>query len=450
MLSTKVISTQRPRYNVLFITADDLNCRLRCYGDEIAHTPNIDRLAQLGVTFMQAYCQYPLCNPSRASMLTGLRPDKTKVYDNSLHFRKILPDVVTLPELFKRNGYFVARVGKIFHYGVPGQIGTSGLDDPQSWHHFVNPRGCDKDEEDRLINYTPKIGLGAALAWHISEGKDEEHTDGIGATETIKLIEQNSDKPFFIAVGFYRPHVPWIAPKRYFDLHPLEKFKLREEPKDHTANVPQASLTVRPPNYGLNEEQIRHCLRSYYASVSFMDAQVGRLLDALEQLKLLDKTIIVFVSDNGFLLGEHGQWQKNSLFEESARVPLIIAAPDASGKGKKCLRTVELIDIYPTLADLCGLKMPDSLDGKSLRPLLDNPSESWDKPALTQVRRGKIMGYSIRTERWRYTEWDEGNAEVELYDHENDPCEFKNLAQDANYAHVRKELRELLRSAIRQ
>ncbi|HKS37183.1 MAG TPA: sulfatase [Verrucomicrobiae bacterium] len=435
--------------NVLFIASDDLNNALGCYGHPLVKSPNIDRLAKRGMRFDRAYNQFPLCSPSRVSLLTGLRPDTTRIYNLQTDFRKTaLSNAVTLPQMFRQNGYFVARVGKIFHYGVPGQIGTTGLDDPQSWDRVINPRGRDKDEEGKLINHTPKRGLGSSLSFLAADGADEEQTDGKAATEAIRLLEETKDKPFFLAVGFYRPHCPYVAPKKYFDLYPLQKVKLPKDPPNDLKDIPEPAQWTRPPNWGLSEQQLREALQAYYASITFMDAQLGRLLDALDRLKLAENTIIVFWSDHGYLNGEHGQWMKMSLFEESARVPLIIAAPAAKAKGKASARTVELLDIYPTLAELCGMTPPSSLHGRSLRPLLDEPKAQWNKPAYTQVTRGsgqnRFMGYSVRTERWRYTEWDEGRKGVELYDHDKDPREFTNLANDPKYSKTLAEMKELL------
>jgi uncharacterized sulfatase len=436
-----------PRFNVLFIAVDDLNVSLGCYEHPLVKSPNIDRLAAHGIRFERAYCQYPLCNPSRSSLLSGLRPDTSRIYDNATPIRKVFPDIVTLPQLFKNNGYFSARVGKIYHYGVPGQIGTSGLDDAPSWNQFINPRGRDRDDQADVINFTTNRQLGAALCWMEAKGTDDEQTDGKVAAEAIRLLEEHKDGPFFIAAGFYRPHVPDVATKKYFELYPLEKISLPQEPPDHLTNIPPIALTTKPLNYGLPEEKLRTFKRAYFASISFVDAQIGKVLDALERLKLAENTIVVLFGDHGWSLGEHGQWQKQLLFEEVARVPLIIALPKAAVTGVSP-RPVELVDIYPTLADYCGLKPPANLEGRSLRPLLENPKARWLVPAVTQQVRNEggkaIMGYSVRTEHWRYTEWDGGAAGSELYDHLNDPHEFLNLAKDPRYAKSVADMKKLM------
>ena len=435
-----------PRLNVLFIATDDMNCDLGCYGNPLVQTPNIDRLAARGTRFDRAYCQFPLCSPSRTSLMTGLRPDTTQVFDLKKHFRTVLPDVVTLPQLFRTNGYVAARVGKMYHYGVPGDIGTSGLDDPASWDTVFNPRGRDKDEEGQLINYTPKRGLGSSLSFLKAGGTDEEQTDGIGATEAIKLLEEHQGRPFFIACGFYRPHCPYVAPAKYFGRIPFEQVRMPEISPSFPETVPAPSLaSTKPwPWFGVTEMQARESKQAYWAAIAFVDAQVGRLLDALDRLKLTDKTVVVFWSDNGYHVGELGLWKKQSLFENSARVPVILAAPGQKTKGQGSPRTVELLDLYPTLADLCGLTPRHKLAGRSLRPLLDDPKAAWDKPAFTQVWRGGFSGHSVRTERWRYTEWDDGSKGAQLYDYQTDPEEKHNLAGDTKHAPTVAQMRVLV------
>jgi uncharacterized sulfatase len=439
------LGAERP--NVLFIATDDLNCNLGCFGHPVVKTPNLDRLAERGTRFERAYCQFPLCSPSRTSLMTGLRPDTTQVFDLRKHFRTVLPDVVTLPQLFKTNGYFAARVGKIYHYGVPGDIGTSGLDDPASWNYFFNPKGRDKAEEGMLINHTPKRGLGSSLSFLAADGADEEQTDGIGTTEAIRLLEENKGRPFFIAMGYYRPHCPYVSPKKYFEQVPFEKSQMPDVSETWKAQVPEpATGSTRPwPWFGVTEQQGREALQAYWASIEFVDAQIGRLLGTLDGLGLADKTIVVFWSDNGYHVGEHGLWKKQSLFENSARVPVIIAAPGQKIKGHASLRMIELLDLYPTLADLCGLEPKHELAGRSLKPLLDDPHAPWDKPAFTQVWRGGFPGWSVRAERWRYTEWDGGTKGAELYDYTTDPGEERNLVDDPKHAGAVAELRALMK-----
>ena len=437
------------KLNVLFIAVDDMNNDLGCYGHPLVKSPNIDRLALRGVKFDRAYCQFPLCSPSRSSLMTGLRPGTTKVFDLQYHFRTGLPNVMTLSQCFMTNGYYAARVGKIYHYGNPGQIGTSGLDDPPSWQHFVNPAGRDKTVlETDVINYTTNRGLGSAMSFlSDKQGRDEEHTDGKVATEAIKLLEEHKDQPFFLAVGFYKPHTPYIAPKKYFDLYPIDQIKLPALSEDDRERIPKPALSsTQPwPYFGVKEDEARECKQAYYAAISFVDAQIGRVLDAVDRLKLWDSTIVVFWSDHGYHLGEHGLWMKQSCFEESARVPLVISAPGRKARGQVSPRTVELLDLYPTLADLTGLTPPSNLEGASLRPLLDNPEAKWNRPAFTQVQRGGFPGYSVRTERWRYTEWDDGAKGAQLYDHDKDPHELVNLINDPKSAAALAEMKALVK-----
>jgi uncharacterized sulfatase len=283
-----------------------------------------------------------------------------------------------------------------------------------------------------------------------AKGDDDEQTDGKVASETIRLLEEHKSKPFFIAAGFYRPHVPDIATAKYFKLYPLQKVSLPDEPAQHIANIPPVALTTQPLNYGLDSEKLRLFKRAYFASISFVDAQIGKVLDAVDQLGLAENTIIILFGDHGWCLGEHGQWQKQLLFEESARVPFMIALPKTKVKGV-CSKPVELVDIFPTLADLCGLKPPPNLEGFTLRPLLKNPKARWTHPAMTQQARNRganqIMGYSVRSDRWRYTEWDEGKQGSELYDHDTDPHEWTNLATDSKQSGALAELKKMLAEA---
>lgn len=436
------------KLNVLLLVSDDLNCELGCYGASQMKTPHIDALARRGVRFDRAYCQYPLCNPSRASFLTGRRPDGTGVYDNAVRFRENISQTVTLPELFKQNGYFVARIGKLYHYGVPLQIGTDGLDDPQSWTQVINPRGIDREVHDRIFTLTPGQ-FGGTLSWLSLPSQDEEHTDGIAATEVIRMLEKHRDEPFFLAAGFYRPHTPYVAPTHYFDKYPLEEVRLRQVPENHRQGVPApAFASHKKEQEQLTDPLRREAIQAYQASISLMDAQVGRVMEALDRLGLAENTVVVFVSDHGYHLGEHGLWQKQSLFEESARVPLIVAAPGAAGAGQASPRTVEMIDIYPTLAELCGLQAPGYLDGASLAPLLVAPQAEWNKPAITQVRRNVADGYALRTERYRYIEWSGGDAGRQLYDHQQDPEEYRNLAELPEHAATVGELSALLKKHV--
>jgi len=442
--------------NILFIAADDLSCALGCYGDPIAKTPHLDRLASTGTCFLNAYNQLPLCNPTRASVMTGLRPDTIKVYDLDRHFRDEVPDAVTLSQQFMKHGWWAGRVGKIYHYNVPASIGTDGFDDPPSWQKTVNPIGRDKTDEHLVFNAEPHRKISAALSWLAADGKDEEQTDGMIATEAIRLMEEHKKDPFFIAAGFFRPHTPFVAPKKYFDMYPLEEMRLPFAPSDDREDIPTAAFAHNCPipHYGLDELTCRKAMQAYYACVSFIDAQVGRMLDALDRLSLTNNTIVVFWSDHGYHLGEHnGIWQKRTLFEQGARAPLIIRNPMSKGNGQACRRIVEFIDIYPTLTHLAGIKTPKQIEGRSLVPLLEKPVSEWNSFAITQVLRpadnrleAPVMGRSIRTERWRYSDWAEGKQGEELYDHLADPLEFNNLADNATKENLRiiKTLRIIL------
>ena len=444
--------------NVLFIAVDDLNTDLGTYGHGLVQSPHIDRLATRGIRFDRAYCQYPVCNPSRSSFMTGLYPEQTGVLTNQDSFRVRLPTVATLPQWFRQHGYHTARVGKIFHYGVPREIGTDGMDDSASWSETYNPRGIDREVHDRIHTIVPNQ-FGGTLSWLSLDPEEGPHTDELGATAAIRIMEQRhpsrTGKPLFLAVGFYRPHTPYVAPAPFFEMYPPDRIQpVLEVPGDRD-DIPVAALADRPRQRELDIEQRRTIIQAYYASVSYMDAQVGRLVNALEQLGLADNTIIVFFSDHGYHLGHHGLWQKGDLFEGSVRVPLIISAPQAgtSGAGTKAL--VELVDLYPTLVDLAGLPEPAHLAGRSLRPIMEDPERTGRAGALTvawsraagmhpEMRDRRVMGYSVRSDRYRYTEWDDGNAGAELYDYDRDPLEITNLAGESVYADTLSRMKQLL------
>lgn len=465
--STALRSAAAPRHpahgrtNVLFIAIDDLNTSLGCYGNHVVKTPHLDALAARGTVFQASHCQYPLCGPSRSSLMTGLAPDTTRVYALSTFFRKTIPDAVTLPQLFQTNGYSVARVGKIYHAGNPDQIGTDGQDDPASWQYVYNPDGVDHTEDEpRVTNFTPTRGqqskpgegsLGSSISFYEAPQPGHAMTDSLGADEVIRLLRANRDKPFFLAYGLYRPHVPWIVPKEYFDMYPLESIEARPFHPSELKLAPPAAYWTEPPNFGMDELERRKAIRAYYAATSFADAQIGRVLAELKALELEQNTIVVFWADHGWSMGEHGQWMKQTLFEPATHVPTLFAGPGTGKHGQVCHRTTEHLDIYPTLVELCNLKgAPGNLHGSSLVPLLRDPAASWDKPAISQVARPpqnpKIMGYSLRNERYRYTRWQGAQTGEELYDYQADPHEWSNLADDPAAQQLKAGLRQQLES----
>ncbi len=450
-------SKPKAKPNVLFVAVDDLNADLGAYGHPLVHSPNVDRLAKSGLRFDRAYCQYPVCNPSRSSFLTGLYPEQTGVLSNAGNFRERHPDLVTLPQLFKNNGYHVSRIGKLYHYGVPLQIGTPGEDDPASWSETINPIGIDRTELEPVKTLV-KGKYGGTMSWRIVDSKDEEHTDGQGAIAAIKLLEKNhpkkTGKPFFLALGFYRPHTPYVAPTHHAKHYPLDKIKPVLEKEGDRDDIPLAALPDRPHQRELSMEKRKEIIQAYYASTTLMDACLGQVLDALEKLKLKDNTIVVFLSDHGYHLGHHGLWQKSDLFEGSARVPLIISVPGMTTAGMGTSALTELVDLYPTLADLCGLSSPEHVMGDSLLPILQRPLRKGKEAAYTVTRirpkgfrtkdQPNPLGRTVRTKRYRYTEWSEGKHGVELYDYQKDPMEYTNLAEHTEYQETREELAALL------
>lgn len=429
-------SERQERLNVLLIVVDDLRPDLGSYGNPTVQSPNIDRLAARGVRFERAYSQFPVCNPSRASFLTGLRPSTTGVLDNTVHYRDLLPDVVTLPELFRKNGYFTASFGKVFHGGG----GRKGWANPQAWDVVSVPRGRRRGRQS--ARERSAFSNEKTIGWVASKGRDEEQHDGQVALETVTAIEQAGERPFMIAAGFLRPHAPMVAPERYFDLYSLDELR------PHLA--PGSDLPVRRPlatgEAGLDridEPTQLKLLRAYYACISFVDAQIGIIFDAMDRLGLWQDTVVVLLSDHGIHLGERGWWSKNTLSEVSARVPLIVHAPGLTSRGRSSGGLVELIDVYPTLAELAGVPAVPEVDGRSFVPLLGDPDRPWKSGAVTQAVRGRLSGYSVRTERWRYTDW--GPAGSELFDHQTDPAELVNVVSAAEHQESIAEFQSMFR-----
>ncbi|MFT5032032.1 MAG: iduronate 2-sulfatase [Candidatus Binatia bacterium] len=435
--------------NVLFLICDDLNCDLGSYGHPQVKSPNIDRLAASGRRFERAYCQFPLCGPSRASFMTGLYPDQNLVKRNAIYIREHVPDVKTIPQMFRDNGYFATRIGKLYHYNVPKNIGTSGHDDPYSWNQTFNPRGRDVDDEDKIFSLRPG-SFGGTLSWLAADGTDSEQTDGIAAAIAVKQLKKHAKEktPFFMAVGLFRPHTPFVAPKKYFDMYPLDKIVVPKTPKGYLDTLPagaRKSISRKKDQLNLADDLARQAIQAYYASITFADAQLGIILDELEESGLSKNTIVVFTSDHGYHMGEHGHWQKTTLFENAARVPLIISAPGMEDAGESSGSPVEMLDIYPTLAEMCRLRAPSYLSGRALSMELKSPSYVSKLGALTQYD----SGYSVRTARYRYTEWGEnGKAGAELYDHETDPREMVNLAGRPEHAATARKLAAKLRFRI--
>jgi iduronate 2-sulfatase len=460
----------RRKFNVLFLMSDDMRVELGCYGSMFhALTPNLDALAKSGVRFDRNYCQFPLCNPSRASLLTSRHPTRTRVLGNRTNLRDLHPDWTTLPQLFKENGYVSYRAGKIYH---------GGYDDAPSWTE-VGDEGAGTDEprsgptvgKTRVISSTnapPRpTNAPAALPQDLNrsaysdrivilDGNGEDHGDYRTADRTIAHLRQYQGQPFFIGCGFVKPHSPPTAPQRFFDLYDPRKIKLTP---DFAAwptvppGFPAAAIRKRNADLfigrGASEDEAREVIRAYIASISWVDWNIGRVLAELDRLGLRDNTIIVFAVDHGYQLGEKGKWSKaGSLFEMGTRVPLLMAVPGVKGNGQSCYRIVQSLDIYPTLVELCGLPQPAGLEGQSLVPLLHNPKAAWDRPAYSVWSEdgSTLHGVAVRTEKWRYAEYGpEGKNGAMLLDPHADPFEMKNLAEDPRQAKVCAELSALTR-----
>jgi len=444
-------SFKNEKLNVLFIIADDLNCDIGGYGNKTVKTPNIDRLIKNGIVFENTHCQYPLCGPSRASIMTGMYSDQTKITQNNVYLRNAVPDVITMGQRFRQQGYQSVRIGKIFHYDNPSAIGTSGTDDIHTWDQTINPYGRDKVEEYKINTLLPRR-YGGTLSWLAADGKDEEQTDGIGATEAINQLENFSKngQNFFLALGFYRPHTPYVAPKKYFDLYERNEIVIPNTGEEYLATLPlPAAKSIRAKEVQLNleEELAKEIKEAYYATTSFVDAQLGRVLEKLKQSGLDKNTIVVFTSDHGYHLGEHGHWQKQTLFENATRVPLIFSIPWDKTMIKRTNSPVELIDIYPTIMDLLDIKIPNHVVGKSLKPLMLNNTSNIRNSALTKWQNG----YSIKTEQYRITKWGEnGELGYELYNHLEDQQELNNLANDTSKFIILDSLKKIIDMRINE
>jgi iduronate 2-sulfatase len=437
------------RLNVLLIAVDDLNNRIGCYGDPIVKTPNIDRLAHRGVRFDHSYCNYPLCNPTRTSLLSGRRPETTRVFDNNTPPRTYLKDAVFLPEYFRGNGYFTARVGKVAHGTFEHQIrwdvseSRAGVpiaqDNALTDEDTALDRAAKKERKAarQAAGKTPKKAARKAegdegalkLTWTPTDRADADEPDGATARRIAQLLRENKDKPFFIGCGFHKPHLPWVAPRKYFDMYSLDRIKLPNTPPDDRDDIPPLALTFTKGDEQMTDVQRRQAILAYHAATTFMDAQLGVVLDTVDQLKLWDNTVVLLFGDHGWHLYDHLQlWRKMTVFEQAARAPLIVHAP-GKRENVACPRLVEFVDIYPTLTELCGLQPAPNMEGTSFTPLLSSPQREWKKAAYTIVARGKNrFGRSVRTDRYRYTEWDDGEHGVEFYDHETDPNEWTNVA----------------------
>lgn len=460
------------RPNVLFIAVDDLRTELGCYGQQAIRSPNIDALAKSGLVFERAYCQLAVCNPSRVSIMTGLRPDSTRVWDLLTQFRDTIPAAVTLPQQFMKHGYHAVSYGKIFHNPWPDNQSWS---EPHAWP--TDSSLWSADAKRRLADYrqtmraTGKsdaaIARMRAQATEIVDIPDAQHKDGAIAEQALAAMRRlaKQKQPFFLAAGFVRPHLPFVVPRKYWDMYDAEAIPLAENP-DLPDGSPAFAMntmyelrdyhdfhnTPQPHQGSLTPAQQRRLKHGYYASVSFIDSLVGRLIAELDSLQLADNTIVVLWSDHGWKLGEHNSWCKQTNHEIDAQVPLIIRAPKTASVGQRTAALVELVDVYPTLCELAGLPVSDQLEGRSMVPLLANPDLPWKQTAISQFKRRngrtELMGYSMRTDRYRYNEWqNRQSGEVvatELYDHDTDPQENVNISGLPEHITLLQELSQQL------
>ncbi|MFP6565497.1 MAG: sulfatase [Myxococcota bacterium] len=472
------------RPNVLFIVVDDLNVALGSYLDSAPHphyatarTPNLDRLAAEGIRFERAYVQNPLCNPSRASFLSGLRPPSTDIYDGRTYPRTRIGDELRmLPEHFHDHGYFTARVGKIghnsFEHAISWDVSKFALSrEPEQRFHVPGYLpGIDLSEvRDNTWTTGSEDGMsraevlaasgrrgGLPLSWRATTESPRATPDGTTATRIIQLMAENRDKPFFIAAGFHKPHQPWVGPASFFEQHPVDKIQLPQTPPGDTDDIPAPAFQITKDDAAHTDRQKKQAIAAYHAMVTMTDSYVGQLLDALELLELDDSTIVVYTSDHGFHLNEHGGlWRKSTQFEETTRVPLIVRLPDGRNAGQVATGFVELVDLFPTLIDLARLPNPaHGLEGISFKPLLEEPGRDWKSAAFSEYKREGYHGRTLREKRYRYTEWTpltgkDRETMRELYDLENDPFEYDNLAANAAHDTVVAELSRRLEAGWR-
>ena len=457
LCSVGVFSQQKEKPNVLFIISDDLTATaVSSYENKACSTPNIDQLASEGVRYTRAYTQYPVCGPSRASFMSGYYPNATKTFGYVSGRKNIGPNRKTWSQLFKDNGYYTARVSKIYHMGVPIDIekGANGQDDEASWDERFNSQGDEwrTKGEAELVQGNPDGTIerkgGNVMTIVKAEGDDLVHSDGKTAKKASELIRKHKGEPFFLAVGFVRPHVPFVAPKAYFSPYPHDEVVMPKKMKGDWDDIPKRGINyVTSVNGKMSLEQEKKAVVAYYASVSFMDAQVGKVLKTLKEEGLEDNTIVVFTSDHGFHLGEHNFWMKVSLHEESVRVPMIIKVPGK--EAAVCNSFVELLDLYPTISELAGLKTSKYLQGKSLVKTLDKPKKKVRALAFCVTQGGK--SFLLRTDKWAYIQYNEdASAGMELFDMENDPKQYTNLAQKMEYSKVVADFKKKLKNKLKK
>jgi arylsulfatase A-like enzyme len=431
-LAAAVPAVAADKPNVLFIAIDDLRDWVGFLGDPQAKTPNLDKLAARGVVFTRSYCAAPVCNPSRTALLTGLRPGSTGVYENRTDWRQVLPDVLTLPQHFKLNGYRVYGAGKIYHGAYPR---------PADWDEFSSG-GEGKAKRKDVTSDAKDDGVGG-IRFKPLTAADSAVPDYHIVNYALKQLRAKHDKPFFLACGVHKPHMPWDVPKKYYDLHPLEKIELPPVKEKDLDDVPPAGVRMARPQGDhaaiLKSGRWKEAIQGYRAAISYMDAQIGRLIDGLDASAYKDNTIVCLWSDHGWHLGEKEHWRKFALWEEATRSPLVFVVPGLTKRGTRCERTVDFMGLYPTLCELCGLPVPKHVQGSSFKSLLADPAAKWDTPAITTYLPNN---HAVRTERWRYIRY--ANRDEELYDHDADPHEWTNLAKDEKHVAVKKELSKWL------